>query len=195
MYIPVIFEKEWKSEYKWLVEDLKSNASKNATWRFIFQHHPYVYEKVRENIVPLMEEYDVNFLFAGHTHVYERIVSINPGIGAGNIFMACGTMRQQEGDIKYGPKPLIKDYPNAMAVGEIDYLTVEVNGDILKIQAHTTLPGIGKGPSGILDEFTVVKGKPKFKYSDLKIYPANIKAGEKIRIDVKVKNTGKGIAP
>ena len=193
MYIPAVFEKEWKSEYKWLIEDLKSDVSKNATWRFIFQHHPYEYEKVREYIVPLMEKYNVNFLFAGHTHVYDRIVSINPEIGAGNIFITCGTMTEQGGDVKFGPKPLLKGYPNAVATGKIEYLTVEVNGDVLKIQAHTTLPGIGKDPDGILDEFTVAKGKSKFKYSDLKIYPTDIKAGEKIRIDVKVKNIGKGI--
>ena len=64
---------------KWLKADLASPEAQNAAFRFFFVHNPpYCIiwldgdEWLRQNVVPLLEEYNVDFVFSGHTHDYER---------------------------------------------------------------------------------------------------------------------------
>jgi len=63
----------------WLAADL---AATTAEWKFVYFHHaPYSsglhgYEPVivamRTIMAPLFEQYDVDMVFAGHDHIYER---------------------------------------------------------------------------------------------------------------------------
>ncbi len=70
-------------QYNWLVEELDSDESESSDFRFAFFHHPpyseqwdspgYIGEaSVRAFLVPLLEEYGVDIVFAGHTHDYEQ---------------------------------------------------------------------------------------------------------------------------
>jgi hypothetical protein len=69
-----------------------------------------------------------------------------------------------------------------------------VNGDTVTVRIHSTLPEVGEGPTGVLDEFVLVKEKPKFEYTNLEISPDSIEVGEAITIKTTVKNVGRGLA-
>ncbi len=74
-------------QVRWLE---KRMAASKATWKFVYFHHPAFSSdaddygdtgtgdstwgdlKVRNAIVPLCEKYNVDIVFAGHIHVYER---------------------------------------------------------------------------------------------------------------------------
>lgn len=63
----------------WLENDLKSAASTEARFTFLFIHVPPYCEMwidgsdmLRAKLVPLLEEYGVDAVFSGHTHEYER---------------------------------------------------------------------------------------------------------------------------
>jgi len=66
-------------QYNWLEADLK-NRDKNVTFTAVVLHHPPYStghhkkdEKgLRETVVPLFEKYNVDIVFAGHDHDYER---------------------------------------------------------------------------------------------------------------------------
>lgn len=67
------------TQYQWLVSDLQSPACANATWRFVCFHHP-AYSSgshggtsgVQQYLVPLFEQYEIDMVFNGHDHFYER---------------------------------------------------------------------------------------------------------------------------
>ena len=193
-FVPPSFPEAWKEESEWLIADLESDAAKNATWCFIFQHHPYTTEATREYLVPLMEKYDVDILWSGHSHSYSKAVSINPEIGAGNMFMRVGSISSQQGRVTFAPPPPRRGYPNVIAYGRADYGTVEVNGDTVTVRIHSTLPEVGEGPTGVIDEFIIVKEDPQLEYTDIEISPDSIEAGEAITIKTTVKNIGRGLA-
>jgi len=64
---------------EWIEQDLASEDAQNATWRFLFIHVPPYCERwfdgsllMQTYLVPLMEQYNVQICFSGHTHEYER---------------------------------------------------------------------------------------------------------------------------
>ncbi len=70
---------DWKADRRaqWLEADLKSAAG--AKWRFVAFHHPpfhsghsHANEQHMRNIVPLLEKYNVDVVFNGHVHNYQR---------------------------------------------------------------------------------------------------------------------------
>ena len=63
----------------WIQQDLSSDEAQNATWRFLFIHVPPYCERwfngsslMQTYLVPLMNQYNVQMCFSGHTHEYER---------------------------------------------------------------------------------------------------------------------------
>ncbi len=69
-------------QYRWLINDLESDKSRKAKWRFVFIHHPLYSEGwaeeyydgeelLRKNLVPLLEKYYISMIFQGHTHDFE----------------------------------------------------------------------------------------------------------------------------
>ncbi|MBN2013333.1 metallophosphoesterase [candidate division KSB1 bacterium] len=68
-------------QYTWLVNDLKSEMRNNTLWTFVLFHKPPWSEgwpdypgelDVREHLVPIFEQFNVDMTFSGHTHDYER---------------------------------------------------------------------------------------------------------------------------
>jgi hypothetical protein len=69
------------SQHEWLLQDLQSEMRAETMWTFVYFHHPPWSEgwpgypgeiNVRNDLVPLFEQYNVDMVFNGHTHDYER---------------------------------------------------------------------------------------------------------------------------
>ena len=90
-----------QTQVAWL-ESLLQDASTDTTidWIFAFSHHPWRSELwvdgnsayVKDEIIPLLKEYDVDLHMHGHTHAYQRgavpdanLRLLQSGGGAGNI--------------------------------------------------------------------------------------------------------------
>lgn len=63
----------------WIEQDLASDEAQDATWRFLFIHVPPYCERwfdgsslMQAHLVPLLNQYNVQICFSGHTHEYER---------------------------------------------------------------------------------------------------------------------------
>ena len=66
-------------QYFWIEEQLSSTEAERADWVFVFSHIPIYYKggfdtypDCRDYLLPLFEEYNVDFSFVGHVHGYER---------------------------------------------------------------------------------------------------------------------------
>jgi acid phosphatase type 7 len=69
------------AQYQWLAKDLAANKS---LWTIVFFHHPpytkrshdsdveVALVKLRQTLVPLFDQYKVDLVLNGHSHVYER---------------------------------------------------------------------------------------------------------------------------
>lgn len=82
-----------------LIDQLQSEARTSATWTFVYAHHPPYSEywvnyegepNVREYLMPVFEQYQVDMVMNGHTHSYERgekahVHYIVSGGGGGNL--------------------------------------------------------------------------------------------------------------
>ena len=84
------------AQYNWMVNDL---ATTNKFWKFVVFHQPpyttdtsqqlRTNDAVVNNLVPLFEKYNVDIVFGGHWHYYERFHPMLGGkvstIGAGGV--------------------------------------------------------------------------------------------------------------
>lgn len=70
-------------QYQWLKGELKKSFWTEATWNFILLHHPPYAQgwpgyhgeiSVRDALEPLLREHNIDFVVAGHSHAYERLV-------------------------------------------------------------------------------------------------------------------------
>jgi predicted phosphodiesterase len=96
----------------WLQQDLASDAAQNAAWRFVFVHVPVYCERwfdgssiLRTYLVPLMQQYNVQICFSGHTHEYER----GRLDGTYYVISGCGSYLDTV-------EPVVADWPH-MTVG------------------------------------------------------------------------------
>ena len=95
------------TQYAWLKSDLEA-ASAWADFIFPYYHHPAFssarsFASIRNHIVPLFEEYDVEIAFAGHDHFYERWYPVN-GVNymiTGGGGRQLNTPAQMPGDVAY----------------------------------------------------------------------------------------------
>lgn len=172
--------------YAWLQNDLANNK---LPWVVVYWHHP-PYTKgshdsdteielidMRTNIVPLLEQYGVDLVLGGHSHIYERSKFIKDHFGLestfdnnlypfgnvvqsstnnftksslrgdGTVYVVCGVSGQAGGSTSAG-------YPhNAMQVSTSSNngsLILDINNNTLNCKFLTT--------SGtIFDQFTISK--------------------------------------
>ncbi|MFH5884102.1 metallophosphoesterase [Halalkalibaculum sp. DA3122] len=140
-------------QYKWLVSELKKPFWTDAKWHFIVLHHPPYAQgwpgyhgevSVREALEPLIEKYNIDFVVAGHSHAYERLIKqygnqttyyIVTGGAGGNITT----------------KPELSDYPKMDTVLFTHHFTRwQVRADTILFQAIDN-------DRKVLDELTITK--------------------------------------
>jgi hypothetical protein len=129
----------------WLEGDLQ--AARDARFTFLFIHVPPYCELwidgdewLRDNLVPLMEQYGVDACFSGHTHEYERgeLNGVHYFITGGGSWLDFG-------------EPLIKDWPHITVGGHDplpgyehglvnEYMTIEVTETGWKARMHAFSP-------------------------------------------------------
>jgi 3',5'-cyclic AMP phosphodiesterase CpdA len=125
------------TQYNWLVNDLQTSAQ---PWKFVFFHHPPYSSgpngstgEVQNYLVPVFETYDVDVVFSGHDHHYERTCPISNG--------ACTTV--QDGGVIYyvtggAGAPLYTasgDWFTAYSDSLNHFLKVECNDCLLHVDA------------------------------------------------------------
>ena len=183
----------------WLNADLSANTQ---TFTVVYFHHP-PYSKgshdsdteteliqMRTNINPILENYKVDLVLAGHSHSYERSMMLHGHYGNSNTFNA-STMTTNSGSGIF-PNAYIKNAPDyqgtvyvvcgtsgyagstqsdwpheAMYDYTVNYfgsLVIDVQGNQLNSK-YLTSTGI------IRDEFTIIK--PGFPTSSVEMSPEN----------------------
>lgn len=141
---------EGSPQYNFIAEALNSAERAQSDWTFAYFHHPPYSEywppwegsqEVREHLVPLFEAHNVDMVFNGHTHSYER-GSLNgvhyfiSGGGGGNLDT-------------FG-----RDFPHVLfSTAEYHFLRLDINGLKLDLKAIDTT-------GAVFDSLTVTKEPP-----------------------------------
>jgi hypothetical protein len=119
-----------QDQQRWLEEELSKSNSK---WKIAYFHHP-IYSSggrhgsevdLRSIVEPMFIKYNLNVVFAGHEHFYERL---KPQKGI-NYFTAGGSAKLREGDITTSSALTAKGFDS-----EQSFMVVEIDGDVLRFQ-------------------------------------------------------------
>jgi len=119
-----------KDQQRWLEDELSKSNSK---WKIAYFHHP-LYSSgaahgsevdLRSIIEPLFIKYNLQVVFAGHEHFYERI---KPQKGI-HYFTAGGSAKLRSGDIMASTGLTDKGFDT-----EQSFMVVEIDGDVLRFQ-------------------------------------------------------------
>ena len=176
--------------YNWCEDDLQNT---DAYWIVAFWHHP-PYSKgshdsdaatelkqMRENFLPLFEDYGVDLVLAGHSHSYERSFLLNGHYGLSTSFNLAthtvgvtgdGSGQIQNSGAYYkaptGPENGVGAvYITAGSSGKIDngplnhpaifYDIVQLGSCVLKINEDTLKVQFLRETGSIQDHFTLIK--------------------------------------
>lgn len=166
--------------FKWLEKDL---AQSNATWKFVFFHHPPYCAGASSlesrQLVPLFEKYGVDIVWNGHIHKYERTWPIKNGEvdPEGVIYIVTG-----------GAGAELRDYPPTRS-----WFTAKIKQDwhycLVTIHEGTLRMMVYDIDGRLFDylELTKAKGGPKLEYSGLEL-PPTVNAGEPFNLCATVTN-------
>jgi Calcineurin-like phosphoesterase len=119
-----------RDQQRWLEEELSKSNSK---WKIAYFHHP-IYSSggrhgsevdLRSIVEPLFIKYNLNVVFAGHEHFYERI---KPQKGIYH-FTAGGSAKLRSGDIINNSPLTDKGFDT-----EQSFMLIEIDGDVLRYQ-------------------------------------------------------------
>jgi len=119
-----------QDQQRWLEDELSKSNSK---WKIAYFHHP-IYSSggrhgsevdLRSIVEPMFIKYNLNVVFAGHEHFYERL---KPQKGI-NYFTAGGSAKLREGDIATSSAMTAKGFDS-----EQSFMLVEIDGDVLRFQ-------------------------------------------------------------
>jgi predicted phosphodiesterase len=129
----------------WVQQDLSSDDAQNATWRFLFIHVPPYCERwfdgsnlMQTYLVPLMNQYNVQMCFSGHTHEYER------GMLNGTFYVisgCCSYLDINEHYLKDWPFMTVGGYQNIPGLPEgggliHGWTEVQIDGTELNLIQH-----------------------------------------------------------
>lgn len=137
-------------QYVFLAQDL---AASTAQWKFVFFHHAiYVSaganSTIRSNLAPLFDATDVDVVFMGHVHLYER----SKPLRAGKVVSAAvGTVYVTTGGGGASLHGSASSSTTAYAESTYHYTRVAVDGGALKLEM---IRSDGK----VRDTMTLVKG-------------------------------------
>ena len=153
------------AQYNWLKNDL---ATSNKFWKFVFFHQPaYASDSsqrprdtaaIISTLVPLFEQYNVDIVFSGHWHYYERMYPLKGGqvstVAAGGVvYMVTGG--GGAGLVSIGSGTL---NPRTAAKFQKFHLTmVDVQGCSLTLSGVQKVSGANDtfDPSDIFDTYTI----------------------------------------
>ena len=119
-----------QDQQKWLGDELSRTGSK---WKIAYFHHP-IYSSggrhgsevdLRSIIEPLFIKYNLNVVFAGHEHFYERL---KPQKGI-HYFTAGGSAKLRAGDIMQNSGMTAKGFDT-----EQSFMLIEIDGDVMRFQ-------------------------------------------------------------
>ena len=119
-----------QDQQRWLQDELSKSNSK---WKIAYFHHP-IYSSggrhgsevdLRSIVEPMFIKYNLNVVFAGHEHFYERL---KPQKGV-NYFTAGGSAKLRSGDIVGNSALTAKGYDSGQS-----FMLVEIDGDVLRFQ-------------------------------------------------------------
>lgn len=160
----------------WLEEQLASPEAQNARFRIVAIHVPPYCERysdgsatLRNTLVPLLEQYDVDICFSGHIHEYERgqLNGVNYVITGGGSYLDHNTSiftdwphmtvggaqnvpgmwaQQSSNGVLGEPQPIISGLFN-------EYCEVTVRGDYLRLDCHAF--NADGSYIGVLDSFEI----------------------------------------
>ena len=163
-------------QYNWFIEDLKK-AQETSEWIFVLMHQPPYSEAwsggyyngeepLRKYLVPIIEANNVDIVFSGHTHDYERGLPhppYDPETGKGNntAYVITGGGGSNLDNHKYYEWEQI-DFPDHKATVDSDeldeggfyeyhYVVIEIDEKNLKFTARK-MNGDGSD-GGLLDAF------------------------------------------
>ena len=120
-----------KDQQRWLEDELQKS---NAKWKIAYFHHP-LYSSgaahgsevdLRSIVEPLFIKYNLQVVFAGHEHFYERV---KPQRGI-YYFTAGGSAKLREGNIVTSTGLTEKGFDSDQS-----FMMVEIDGDTLRFQA------------------------------------------------------------
>ncbi len=143
------------NQINWLISDLESN--KDATWKFVVFHVPpftsggNYYKKsrkeIKELVVPIFQKYNVDMVFSGHDHHYERSYPIGSKENNSAItYIVCGN----------GGTPLRFNIPRHWTIYServFGFTHVNINGSKMHFQSISI-------DNRVIDEFTLDKADP-----------------------------------
>ncbi len=152
-------------QYNWLKNDL---ASSNQFWKFVFFHVPAYSsdssQKARDdsgtvnNLVPLFEQYNVDIVFTGHWHYYERMHPLKAGkvstVDAGGVvYMVTGG--GGAGLVSIGSGTL--NTRTAAKFQKFHLTMIDVQGCSLKLSAVQKVSGASDtfDPNDVFDTYTI----------------------------------------
>ncbi len=153
------------AQYNWMVNDL---ANTNQFWKFVIFHEPPYdtdgNQKLRTNaaivkyLVPLFEKYNVDIVFNGHWHYYERFYPLKGGqvstVDAGGVvYLMTGGGGAGLGTVGSGTlNPLV-----ASKVRKFHLTMLDVSGCSLQLSAVQKVSGSSDtfDPSDIFDTYTL----------------------------------------
>ena len=119
-----------QDQQRWLEDELSRS---NSRWKIAYFHHP-IYSSggrhgsevdLRSIVEPLFIKYNLNVVFAGHEHFYERL---KPQKGI-NYFTAGGSAKLRAGDIVGSSVMTAKGFDT-----EQSFMLIEIDGDVLRFQ-------------------------------------------------------------
>lgn len=154
-----------EEQLDWLEADLEQ-ASSDPDTDFIIamMHHPTYSAStvhgstswVQQTFLPLFEKYSVDFVFAGHDHVYERTVPVRGDAqvadGEGTVYVVAG------GFFSPPYKNGKKWFTDVSVHGDPgNWVVVEVDGKTLTLTAYPTAGGPNTPGMEPLDTYTLTK--------------------------------------
>ncbi len=119
-----------RDQQRWLEDELSKSNSK---WQIAYFHHP-IYSSggrhgsevdLRAIVEPMFIKYNLNVVFAGHEHFYERL---KPQRGI-HYFTAGGSAKLRSGDIIRASPLTAKGFDT-----EQSFMLVEIDEDVLRFQ-------------------------------------------------------------
>jgi len=120
-------------QVQWLESELKGS---NEAWKIVYLHHPLYSSgqrhgsdiRLRQAIEPLLVQYNVSVVFAGHDHFYERV---EPQQGIVHFVVGSGGQLRR-GNIDRASGITAQGFDTDYA-----FLVAEISEDILNFQAIT----------------------------------------------------------